>query len=98
MVMLFVLRPRPSTSCGIRKSRTSSRKVTKREKYSLRPKPASQVSPSTDSWNVRPAPASAKMSPWTMVASVNLNLAWIGDHSSDAIALAGGAGREVLLG
>ena len=32
MVTLFVLRPRPSTSCGIRKSRTSRRKVTKREK------------------------------------------------------------------
>ena len=25
------------------------------------------------------------MSPWMMVASVNLNFAWIGDHSSDAI-------------
>src|SRR5262249_6702231 len=32
MVMLFVMRPRPRTSCGSTKSRTSSRKVTNREK------------------------------------------------------------------
>ena len=37
------------------------------------------------------------MSPWTMVDSVNLNLAWIGDQSSDAIALVGDAGGEVPL-
>jgi len=37
------------------------------------------------SLNVRPAPATAKMSPWMMVASVNLNFAWMGDQSSEKI-------------
>jgi hypothetical protein len=49
------------------------------------PAPASHVRPSTDASKVRPAPATANRSPWMIVRSVNLNFAWMGDHSMEAI-------------
>ena len=63
----------------------------------MRPAPASQVSPMTESWNVRPAPATAKTSPWMIVCSVNLNFAWMGDHEHRGDALPRVARREVLF-
>ena len=60
----------------------------------MNPAPASQVSPITDSWNVRPAPATAKTSPWMIVCSVNLNFAWMGDHDIEAMACHASVGTK----